>query len=113
MLRWKESAKDECSSSASIDDVGDRKEALVLDGCRRKAGLGDVGTSFRGTYVKSIKPKCADIDEPDQTIVRRTQARLSTGRPTVGRPETPPLCYLSWFATGDCRNPPKRQVWRT
>jgi len=33
--------------------------------------------------------------------------------PTAGRPETPRLCYLSWFATGDWSNPPKRQAWMT
>lgn len=77
LRRRKESAKDDCSSSASIDDVGDRNEALVLDGCRRKAGLADVGTSYRGTYVKNIKPKRGDNDEFGSNHRRRTQARIN------------------------------------
>jgi len=71
LRRWNESTRDECSSSASTDGVGDRKEALVLDGCRRKAGLVDGGTSFRGTCVKTVKPKRADNGDLGQTIVRK------------------------------------------
>lgn len=69
----------------------------MLEGCRREAGLADVGPSFRGTYVKTIKPKRADNDELGQTIVRtQKNASAAVNGPADRRqPKTPRLCYLS------------------
>ena len=64
LLRAIENVKDECSSSASTEGVGDRKEALVLDGLRRNLGLVDERASWRGTCVTTVKAKRTD-DEVD------------------------------------------------
>ena len=64
LRRSKDDAKEESSSSASTEGVGDRKEAFVLDGCRRKLGLAGGGTSLQGTCVITVKSKRAD-DEGD------------------------------------------------
>ena len=60
LRRSKESAIDESSSSASTEGVGDRKEAFVLEGCRRNRGLAGGEASLRGTcLMMTVKPRCA------------------------------------------------------
>ena len=50
----------ESSSSASKEELGDKKDALAVECCRRKSGLFAEDCSWRGTCEANFRPKRAD-----------------------------------------------------
>ena len=109
LLRAIENIKDECSSSASTEGVGDRKEALVLDGLRGNLGLVDEGASWRGTCVTTVRAKRTDdevdhedgmksskVNKPSSTInrLRENVSAATSGPLAIGGSPTPTLTLV-------------------